>query len=84
MDGINPPSADYIREGKKRARVSSSVPAAAQQTQLPQLHSVGVSNRVVIFYHTYEITPATDQGPAELSHADPEAKDHPIPTDLII
>lgn len=50
------------------------MPGAAQQTQLLQLHPDAVA---VIFYCAYQITPATDQGPAE-----PEAKDHPVPTDL--
>lgn len=41
-----------------------------------------LSNHVVISYHAYQITPATDQGPAELCWTEPEAKDHPVPTDL--
>lgn len=41
-----------------------------------------LSNHVVISYHAYQITPATDQGPAELCWTEPEAEDHPVPTDL--
>lgn len=41
-----------------------------------------LSNHVVIFYCAYQITSATDQGPAELCWTEPEAKDHPDPMEL--
>lgn len=61
--------------------------SAAQCLQLHSRHCscssiLMLSKHVVIFYCGYQITPATEQGPAELCWTEPETKDHPVPTDL--